>query len=417
MSVSHNDISILRSLAEQVAEIGSLPVQKQTAQEWRRLNSLKKGRPLIWINELPWHEMNVNDEMTLCCKDSFCRGIEWNLRATIYQWQHLRGDMVVEPIYYSPLVIHDSGFGIIETGDHIAQSDNGGIFSTGYKPQINDEKDIAKIKDPVVTHDAEASERNYQSLSEIFGDILPVQKCGIVHMWFSPWDELIRWWGVQEALMDIAMRPELVHMAMDRLTNAFLARLRQWEELNLLSLTPGNYRVGSGGPGYCDEIPAPDFDANHVRTIDQWGCATAQIFSSVSPAMHEEFALHYERRWLSKFGINYYGCCEPLHDKLDVLTSIPNLRKISMSPWADLDKAAPKMAGKYVVSYKPNPAIFATDIYDPTQAHRELTDALKKTEGCVVEIIMKDISATRNDPHRVWQWAQMAMDVAGEMGG
>ncbi|MCX6343884.1 MAG: hypothetical protein NT018_02275 [Armatimonadetes bacterium] len=412
MSVSHNDISVLRSLAEQVAEIGSLPVQKQTAQEWRRLNSLKKGRPLVWITELPWHEMNVDDEMTLRCADSFCREVEWNLRATIYQWQHLRGDMVFEPVYYSPLVIHDSGFGISEIGDHIAQSNTGGIYSTGYKPQINDENDIAKIKDPVVSHDAEASERNYQSLSEIFGDILPVQKCGIVHMWFSPWDELIKWWGVQEALMDIAMRPELVHLAMERLVNAYLARLRQWEELNLLSLTPGNYRVGSGGPGYCDEIPAPGFDANHVRTIDQWGCATAQIFSAVSPAMHEEFALQYERRWLSKFGINYYGCCEPLHDKLDVLTSIPNLRKVSMSPWADLDKAAPKMAGKYVVSHKPSPAIFATETYDPNQARRVLTEALKKTEGCVVEIIMKDISTARNDPKRVWQWAEMAMDVA-----
>ena len=412
MPISQNDISILRGLAEQMAEIESLPIQKQTAQEWRRLNALKKGRPLVWINELPWHEMNVDDELTLCCEDAFCRGVEWNLRATIYQWQHLRGDMVVEPVYYSPLVIHDSGFGIVEEGNHIAQSDNGGIYSTGYKPQINDEKDIAKIKDPVVIHDSEASERNYQALSNIFGDILPVQKCGIVHSWFSPWDELIRWWGVQEALTDIAMRPELVHLAMDRLVNAYLARLRQWEELNLLSLTPGNYRVGSGGMGYCYDIPAPGFDANHVRTIDQWGCAAPQIFSSVSPAMHEEFALQYERRWLSRFGVNYYGCCEPLHNKLDVLSSVPNLRKVSMSPWADLDKAVPKMAGKYVVSHKPSPAIFATDTYDPNQARQELVEALKKTEGCVVEIIMKDVSTTRNEPQRVWQWAQMAMEVA-----
>jgi hypothetical protein len=27
--------------------------------------------------------------------------------------------------------------------------------------------------------------------------------------------------------------------------------------------------------------------------------------------MHEEFALQYEKRWLERFGLTYYGCCEP----------------------------------------------------------------------------------------------------------
>jgi hypothetical protein len=268
----------------------------------------------------------------------------------------------------------------------------------------------------VVTHDVEASERNYQMLIDLFGDILTIEKRGIVHTWFSPWDELIRWWDVEEALMDMITRPELVHMAMDRLVSAYLARLRQWQELNLLSLTDGNYRVGSGGPGYTDDLPAPGFDPEHVRTIDQWGCATAQIFSTVSPDMHEAFALQYERRWLEKFGLNYYGCCEPLHDKLGVLASVPNLRKVSMSAWADVDRAVPKMAGKYVFSHKPNPAVFAVDVYDPDHARKNLTDVLDRTDGCVVEIIMKDVSTVRNDPKRLWKWAEMAKDVAERYG-
>jgi len=146
--------------------------------------------------------------------------------------------------------------------------------------------------------------------------------------------------------------------------------------------------------------------------VDQWGCATAQIFSTVSPEMHEEFALQYERRWLNKFGLNYYGCCEPLHDKLDVLRSVPNLRKVSMSPWADVEKSVPKVAGRYVFSHKPSPAVFAVDVYNPEQARRNLTDVLEKTDGCVVEIIMKDISTVRGDPRRLWQWAEMAMETA-----
>jgi len=446
MPTSDNDRAILRGLAEKVARIAALPVQRQTAREWRRLNGLKRGRPLVWINEIPWHEMNVNDELTLQCRDEFCRGAEWQLRSTIYQWEHMRGDMVIEPVFYSGLVIHDTGFGIREEGTLIPQSQAGGICAHGYRPQINDERDVAKIKDPIITHDVEASERNYQTLVHLFGDILPIVKRGIVHQWFAPWDELIRWWDVEEALMDMVTRPELVHMAMDRLVNAYLARLRQWEELNLLSLTEGNYRVGSGGLGYTDELPQPRCFGisapqppghseraecertaragstceipkhRRVRTVDQWGCATAQIFSTVSPPMHEEFALHYERRWLSKFGLNYYGCCEPLHDKLDVLASVPNLRKVSMSPWADVDQAVPKVAGKYVFSHKPSPAVFAVDVYNPDQARRNLVDVLDRTDGCVVEVILKDISTVRGDPQRLWQWAEMARDVVERYG-
>ena len=171
--------------------------------------------------------------------------------------------------------------------------------------------------------------------------------------------------------MDLVLRPELVHAAMDRLVGAYLARLRQWRELNVLSQPTGNNRVGSGGLGYTSQLPAEGFDPARVRPLDQWGCATAQIFSEVSPAMHEEFALRYERRWLEHFGMNYYGCCEPLHLKLDVLASVPNLRKVSMSPWANVEVMTHKVGGKLVLSHKPNPAVLATDLWHPEQARGE----------------------------------------------
>jgi hypothetical protein len=207
------------------------------------------------------------------------------------------------------------------------------------------------------------------------------------------------------------MRPELVHQAMERLVNAHLSRLQQWRDLNLLSVTDGNYRVGSGGLGYTEELPQDDVDPSHIRTIDQWGCATAQIFCDVSPEMHEEFALQYERRWLEQFGMTYYGCCEPLHNKIDILKSIPNLRKISTSPWADVTKMVENTNGQYVLSHKPNPAIFAVAEWDTKQARKNLVEVLEKTGGNTVEVIMKDISTVRYEPQRLWEWSQIAMDV------
>ncbi|MSS70286.1 MAG: hypothetical protein EXS64_02230 [Candidatus Latescibacteria bacterium] len=413
MEVSGKDRAILRRLAGRVAEIAALPVHREKTAEWRRLNGLRKGRPLVWINEVPWHEMDVDGELELQSSDAFCRQTEQTLRRTIYQWEHMPGDAVVEARFHAPLALHDTGFGIEEEARIIRQDERGGIVSREFHPQIREEKDLEKIRTPVITHHAEASERTYETLADLFGDLLVVEMCGIVHRWFAPWDELVRWWGVQEALTDLALRPELVHRAMDRLVRAYLARLDQWEALNVLSVTEGNYRVGSGGLGYTDELPRPDFDPQRVRSSDQWGCATAQIFSEVSPEMHEAFALRYERRWLERFGLNYYGCCEPLHLKLDVLKRVPNLRKVSMSPWADLEQAAEKAGDRYVLSHKPNPAVFAVDPWNPGQARRDLREALEKTRGCVVEVIMKDISTVRNEPQRLWAWERIAMEEVG----
>jgi len=208
--------------------------------------------------------------------------------------------------------------------------------------------------------------------------------------------------------MDMVNRPELVHRAIDRLVNAYLARLDQYEEQNLLALNNTNVRVGSGGLGYTDELPQPDFDPAHIRAKDLWGCATAQIFSGVSPKMHMEFALQYELRWLRRFGLNYYGCCEPLDLKVEMLKVVPNLRKISMSPWIDPDRAVKNVGDRYVFSFKPNPAVFAEDVWHPEKARAELRNVLEKARGCIVEVIMKDISTVRYQPQRLWEWAKIA---------
>lgn len=412
--IPEKERDILRKLAEAQAGIAALPIQRETEAEWRRLNALKRGRPLVWINEIPWHEMDVNGELALQTSDPFCRGVEGRLRQTLYQWKHLPGDMVVEDTFYSPLAIKDTGFGISEDVNVISLDPKSGIVSRTFHPQIKSERDLAKIKTPILTHDEAASDRTYQALQSLFGDILKIKKQGVIHTWFAPWDELIRWYGVEEAMVDMIERPELVQQAVDRLVKAYLARLDQWESLNVLSLSSGNNRVGSGGLGYTDELPADGFNPARVLCLDQWGCATAQIFSDVSPEMHETFALQYERRWLERFGLNYYGCCEPLHNKLDILASVPRLRKISMSPWADVDKAAPRLSGRYVFSCKPSPAVLAKDSWNPEEAHQALRAVLEKTSryGCVVEIIMKDISTLRYQPQRLWQWAEIAREEA-----
>ena len=416
MSMPPKDRDLLRRLGTRIAEIADLPVQSERAIMWQQCNDLQHVKPMIWINEIPWHEMDVNDELKIQATDPFCRGIEGGLRRTIYQWEHLPGDMIIEGKLYSPLVIHDSGFGLSENSD-VTKIDPSGIASRSFHPQIQEEKDIKKIKMPEITYDEEATERIYQQMLGIFSGIIPVEKRGIPGQWFAPWDYLITLWGVQQAMMDMILRPELVHNAMDHLVNAYCHRLDQYEELNLLSRNDNNTRIGSGGYGYSDELPQDDFDPAQIRTVDIWGCATAQIFSEVSPEMHEEFALRYERRWLDRFGLTYYGCCEPLDIKMSILREVPNLRKISMSPWVDIERGADELQDDYVFSWKPNPEILGRDTWHADLARKTIRETLEKLRGCVVEIIMKDISTVRYDPRRLWEWASIAEEEAQRFPG
>ena len=68
----------------------------------------------------------------------------------------------------------------------------------------------------------------------------------------------------------------------------------------------------------------------------------------------------------------------------------------------------------YVLSRKPNPAVFAETSGIPSGRGGELRDFLEKASGCHVELIMKDISTVRYQPQRLWEWAAIAMEVAQE---
>jgi len=412
LDMTQEDIQVLRELGKKYAQIASLPIQKQRQEMWKRLNNLQKVKPLIWMNEVCWNEMDVNDELKLSTKNQVCQRIETEMRRTIYQWEHMQGDMVVEPIFYSPYIIENSGFGISPIAD-IAETDaENQIASRHFYNQIVSEEDIEKIKDPVISLDKKRTEEFYQAYKIIFDGILEVEKRACPGFWFAPWDDIVFWMGAQDVLMNLALEPDLMHKIIGRLVDAYLHALAQFEELNLLALNNSNLRIGSGAYGYTDQLPKKDFNKDKIKTDDIWGATTAQIFGSVSPEMHEEFGLKYEIKWLERFGLNYYGCCEPLDGKIDILSKIPNLRKISISPWAKVDAAAEKMKDKYVMSLKPSPSVLAAPSWDPDVVRNELKTKLKTAKDCNVEIVIKDISTVRREPQRLWEWIAIAVEVA-----
>jgi hypothetical protein len=401
----------LRPLAEEYARAAADPVNDERAILWTNLNDRNSDRPMIWITEVPWHEFSKEQELTLRCDQPWAREIEEGFRRALYQWNHFPVDMIVSPFLSCPIVYHSTRFGLDEETDIVRTSLASDIVSREYHPQIVEPEDVEKIKIPIVTRDDAETDLRFEGMESLFSDILPVRKTGIKHIWYSPWDFLVTVWGVEQALMDLIVRPEMVHAAVGRVVEACMSELDQFEALGLLELGNDNTRIGSGGYGYTTELPQADHGAKQARTCDMWGCSNAQIFSAVSPEMLWEFAIEHDLPYLRRWGKVYYGCCEPLDRKIEVLRRIPNLRKVSMSPFADIVRGAQEIGTDYVLSHKPSPALLAVDEWDLGAAHSALVQALDAARDGHIEVILKDISTVRTEPHRLWDWGAMAMET------
>ncbi len=194
-----------------------------------------------------------------------------------------------------------------------------------------------------------------------------------------------------------------------------MAKLDFLEQNGFLSLNNDNIYVGSGGFGFTHELPQADFDGIHVRTKDMWGFAESQETTYVSPEMFAEFIFPYQYPILERFGLNCYGCCEPLHLRWHIVKEFPRLRRISVSPWADWKKMAEYLEDKYIYSLKPSPASLAKPVIDENYIRSELRRAMEITKDCRVEVIMKDNHTIGGNPQNVIRWCQIAREKAEKM--
>jgi len=405
MALPVTDVQIIRDLAKRVADAAADPVHQTRADMWTRFNRLDPARPMVLIfPEGSWRELLPDSE--LVCESDAGRGLERDLRRRIYYSEVLDDDNVVSGQINCGVAWSMGGWGCNAQRTKSADP----LGADHFEPVCRTDEDLDKIQLPQVTVDWDGTERRYESLCETFDGILPVVKRGVQYARIAPVDMFSQWAGLEDLFWDMMDRPEWVHRALQRILDGHLGVLRALEAENALGLNNAADYCGSGGVGFSDELPQPDFDGEHVRPMDMWGFCTTQIFSEVSPAMHDEFALRYERQWLDKFGLNAYGCCEPLDNKMDFVKQIPRLRRISMSPWIDPERAAGELGDRYIFSYKPNPAIMASIEWDPAPVRRGIRELLEQTRGCVVEMVMKDTHTCNDQPQRMADWVRIAKD-------
>lgn len=403
------DRDILRSLAGEIAEIAALDVQQENEKLYRALNALKPIRSVVLMDELPWNQLADSDELINRCADEFLRGVETVMRRTLWKWRHCRCDMIVEPFFRLNREIRIApylGMKILE--NTLASDGANNIISHHYIDQLPDMESLDKLQVPDIIVDDAFTEKRRALLESIFGDLLPVRVTGLGYAgFFHPWDDISRLRGVEPLLYDLYDEPDMMRALMRRYTDLSLKLLEKEEEMGLIDAPAPTVHCTAG---YADDIPTPDgaFTREHI-----WGRGTAQIFATVSPKMTDEFEITYAKEFFARFPLIYYGCCEPLHDKIDIVEKIPNVRKISITPWADARKAAERMGSKYVMARKPNPAAVAVPRLDTEALRREIIATLDvcRAHNTPCEFTLKDISSVHYNPANLENWARVAMET------
>jgi hypothetical protein len=407
-NIPKKDRDILRELAKQYAVLVAEPVNKERAARMRNANDLKPGRPPVWVDTVPWHELNIDNQLTLRCESDEGKVVEEFFRQTLFQWKYFQADMVVEDALYVLKTYSSSGIGIgIKEETRSTDSENA-VVSHHYEDQLDTDEKVEALKTPVVKAYPETDRRNLDILSEILGDIIPVKLRGY-YVDYSPWEHMSEFRGVDRSLEDIIDNPDFIHRTMKKFAELGYAYFDQFEAESLLDFDIQKLHCT---PAYTDAVPAKDYNGGPVRFKDTWIRTRAQMFCMVSPAMRDEFDLQYIRPLLDRCGPVYYGCCEPLELSVPYLKKIPTMRKIGASPWAKIPALAEQIGGDYVLARKPNPAAVAVDLNEEA-LRAEITETVEACikNQCPYEFVLKDISTISRKPENLFNWVKTTNQV------
>jgi hypothetical protein len=400
--ISEKDKNTLKKLALEVRSIAARDIEKEKKQKWILHNDLKLKEPLIFCDpENGWNEIITGN--LLKCEGSLAKKWEVILKKEIFWGTKILDDKVIQPYFSMGYTYSDSGWGL-KTGFH-----GGGGGSYIWDAPLKSEADADKMRFPKIEIDYKTTNETLELANEIFTGILEVRLKGIWWWSLGLTTSLAFLRGLQNLMVDMIDNPGLIHRIMKFLMEGTLAELKYLEESRLLFLNDDSY-VGSGGFGFTEQLPQKGFSVCAVRTADMWGFSESQETTGISPAMFEEFIFQYQLPILKLFGLNCYGCCEPIEKRWSIVKRIPNLRRVSVSSWANFEKMTQNLQDDYIYSLKMTPTDLSVPVMDEEVVRKRIRNILDIAKGCIIEIIMKDNHTIGNNPGNVIRWTKIARE-------
>ncbi|MEX1297264.1 MAG: hypothetical protein AB1Z67_13960, partial [Candidatus Limnocylindrales bacterium] len=285
--------------------------------------------------------------------------------------------------------------------------------------------DVALLQPRRFSVDREGTRARLRLLEDTFGDILPVQVGNYDHFMTDEGAEswagnyfiglswqIYRFIGNDGLLVWVYESPETIHELMEYMTQDRLRLFDYLEQQGLIVPNTDNMLAGPRAYGYCSDLPAPDEAPGTLG--DLWCWAESQESAPMSPAMFGEFVLPYLKRVTDRFGLVYYGCCEPQTDRLErIIEAMPNLRSVSVTPWADFDRTAELLGDRYVFSRKPDPVPISgpQPHWENAEADLRRTREAARRGDCNVELLFRDVYDVGGDRSRLRTWTDLARSV------
>lgn len=415
--ISVEERSYLRDLARQQRELSALPVMQERTALWQAHNALEGSRPVISVEEGHyWRELWPD----LRCQDPLAREIEYQLQNNI-QRIALIGDDRVTPDFYALYYEHTGPLCGLGQKEEKSKSGAASDGTSGYHilPQIEViEEDFHKLKPTELWLPFEKITPKKEAIEDIIGDFLPVKLINPTNNWGpSPMRYVIAFMGMENAYIAMMDEPEWFHRLMQFITDDVIRIYRFQEENGLMYLNNGNDLIGSGNWCFTKELPGKDF-CGVVRSRDTWGHLNAEDASSISPDCFREFILPYQKRLAEEFGLIYYGCCEDVSRFWkDGIDQLPNVRKISISPWCNEAYMGEQLAGSRIIySRKCRDFHFLSTNkeFDAEGFRANIRETVSHTKGCRVEYIFRDVMSLKGNNEKIRQAVQIVREETEE---
>lgn len=409
------DRSILRELADNYRSVSELPIQHERRFFWREVNALRGSRPAVVIHVGMWNMWckEMFGESNLRCSDPFFRNYEQWLRFQLFVANC--GDDTIQEPWITVHAHHNGDDGNLWgfENDNIMPTEAGGARKM--LAQLHSWDQLEQLR--VIPHyvDVENANREAERLSQVIGDLLPVNiEYGSVYSCFNAdiSSGLAQLRGIEQMMVDMYESPDELHQLLSFMRDGILQAQQEAEDAGHFSLTSQVNQAMC----YCDGWEDPSANAGSRLRQQLWGFFASQEFTLISPDMFDEFCLQYQLPIMEKWGLVAYGCCEDLTHKISMLRQLTNLRRIAVPPVADIAKCAEEISTDYLFSWHPNPTDVICCGFDEAKIHRIIGEGLRASKGCHRQIILKDVETLEGEPQRLRRWVELVHDEIAAVG-
>lgn len=399
------EVAMLRELSKKYMDAAQRQNGKKVKNAWRRLHDCSMERPMIYV----WCILFTDEFEEIAnpiCETPIFREIEKKLKIDLYHYA-TGDDYILEPfIKIGPqhLGLNNGVWGVSFKKIH----SEGGADQVYNDPPLKSLDDLSMIQPAAYSIDEKSSAEIHETLNDAIGDILPVYVGRQPPYSANLASVITKMRGMSQLMMDMVDNPEGLHRLSEKMYQAASDALDQADKNGGFS-SPDQFIQSCPYSNYTVD----PFPMEKAHRKDLWCFAHAQEFTLISPDMHKEFAIDYQKPIMEQYAASAYGCCEDITHKIDILRSIKNLKQISVTPASNLEKCAEQIGSDYVISWRPNPTDHVCTNFDRNRIERKIMEgcAILNKYGCHYEINLKDVVSVHKDRSRIPEWIKIVRNI------